>query len=111
MAKAPKKRKIKGEGLDSKLSKIKTLVHIRSLPLVQRELIKKLSTPKIPKVPTSLNAIIIKREYDSIIDVQCNGSMLRGVLVDRGRIRLNIMTTPIMKYLGLKNDKMTLIIF
>jgi len=50
----------------------------------RRELRKGLSIPKDPKVPTPLNAITTKRECDPIIDVQCNGSMLRGVLVDGG---------------------------
>jgi hypothetical protein len=49
-----------------------------------RELRKGLSTPKVPKVPTPLNAIIVERECDPIIDVQCNGSVLCGVLVDGG---------------------------
>jgi hypothetical protein len=50
----------------------------------RRELRKGLSTPKVPKVPTPLNAIAAERECDPIIYVQCNGSMLRGVLVDGG---------------------------
>jgi len=70
----------------------------------QRELRKRLSTPKVPKVPTPLNAIAIERECDPIIDVQCNGSVLRGVLVDGGA-RVNVMTIPTMRYLGLKIDK------
>jgi hypothetical protein len=47
-----------------------------------KKLKKGLSTPKVPKVPTPLNAIIAECECDPIIDVQCNGSVLRGVLVD-----------------------------
>jgi hypothetical protein len=35
----------------------------------QRELRKKLSTPKVPKVPTPLNAIAAELECDPIIDV------------------------------------------
>jgi len=45
------------------------------VPLVQRELKKGLSTPKVPKVPTPLNAIVVECECDPIIDVQCNASM------------------------------------
>jgi len=65
---------------------------------------KGLSTPKVPKVPTPLNAIAAERECDPIIDVQCNGSMLREMLVD-GRAGINVMTIPIMRYLSLKIDK------
>ncbi|CAK9190886.1 unnamed protein product [Sphagnum troendelagicum] len=57
---------------------------VAMVPLTQRELRKGLSTPKVPKVPTPLNAIAVERECDLIIDVQCNGSVLRGVLVDGG---------------------------
>jgi hypothetical protein len=35
----------------------------------QRELKKRLSTLKVPKVPTPLNAIVTKRECDPIINV------------------------------------------
>ncbi len=41
----------------------------------QKEFRKGLSTPKIPKVPTTLNAITVEHECDSIIDVKCNGLM------------------------------------
>jgi hypothetical protein len=81
---------------------------VAMVPSVQRELRKGLSTPKVPKVPTPLNAIVAEHECDLIIDVQCNGSVLRGVLVD-GRARVNVMTIPAMKYLGLKIDKLALI--
>jgi len=74
------------------------------LPSIQRELRKGLSTPKVPKVPTPLNAIVVERECDLIIDVQCNGSVLCGVLVD-GVARVNVMTIPAMSYLGLKIDR------
>ncbi len=70
----------------------------------RRELRKGLLTLKVPKVPTPLNAIAIERECDPIIDVQCNGSVLRGVFVD-GRARINVMTIPAMKYLGLKINR------
>jgi hypothetical protein len=70
----------------------------------RKELRKGLSTPKVPKVPTPLNAIAAECECDPIIDVQCNGSVLRGVLVDGGA-RVNVMTIPLMRYLGLKFDR------
>jgi hypothetical protein len=75
---------------------------VAMVPLARRELRKRLSTPKVPKVPTPLNAIAAECECDSIIDVQCNGLVLRGVLVDGGA-RVNVMTIPAMRYLGLKN--------
>jgi hypothetical protein len=49
---------------------------------VRRESRKGLLTRKVPKVPTYLNAIVIERECDPIIDVQCSGLMLPIVLVD-----------------------------
>jgi len=70
----------------------------------QRELRKWLLSPKVPKVPTPLKAIIAERECDPIIDVQCNGSVLCGVLVDGGA-GVNVMTIPTMRYLGLKIDR------
>jgi len=39
------------------------------VPSAQRELRKKLSTPKVPKVPTPLNAIAAELECDPIINV------------------------------------------
>ncbi len=77
---------------------------VAMVPSARKELRKGLSTPKVPKVPSPLNAIIAERECDPIIDVQCNGSMLRGVLVDGGAI-VNVMTIPAMSYLGLKIDR------
>ncbi len=74
----------------------------------RRELKKGLLATKVPKVPLPLNAIVVKRECDLIIDVQCNGSVLRGVLVDGGA-RVNVMIILAMKYLGLKIDKSALI--
>jgi len=76
------------------------------VPLARRELRKGLLTPKVPKVPTPLNVIVVERECDLIIDVQCNGSVLRGVLVDGGA-RVNMMTILAMRYLGLKIDRPT----
>ncbi len=57
---------------------------VAMVPSTRRELKKGLSTLKVPKVPTPLNAIAVERECDPIIYVQCNGSVLRGVLVDGG---------------------------
>jgi len=74
------------------------------VPLVRRELRNGLSTPKVPKVPTPLNVITAERECDPIIDVQCKGSVLHGMLVDGG-VRINVMTIPAMRYLGLKIDR------
>ncbi len=51
-----------------------------------------------------MNAIAAERECDPIIDVQCNGSVLCGVLVDGG-VGVNVMTIPAMRYLGLKIDR------
>jgi len=76
------------------------------VPSAQRELRKGLLTPKVPKVPTPLNAIVIEHECDLIIDVQCNGSVLRIVLVDGGA-GVNVMTIRAMRYLGLKIDRPT----
>jgi len=77
---------------------------VAMVPSVQRELRKGLSIPKVPKVPTPLNAIAVEHECDPIIDVQCNGSVLCGVLVDGGA-RVNVMTILTMRYLGLKIDR------
>ncbi len=60
--------------------------------------------PKVSKVPTPLNVITTEHECDPIVDVQCNGLMLRRVLVD-GRAGVNVMTIPTMRYLGLKIDR------
>jgi hypothetical protein len=70
----------------------------------QRELKKGLSTIKVPKVPSPLNAIAIECECHPIIDVQCNQLVLHGVLADGGA-RVNVMTILAMKYLGLKIDR------
>ncbi len=77
---------------------------VAMVPSARRELRKGLSTPKVPKVPSPLNAIAAERECDLIINVQCNESVLRGVLVDGGA-RVNVMTIPTMKYLGLKINR------
>ncbi len=78
---------------------------VAMVPSIRRELRKGLSTPKVPKVPTPLNAIAAECECDLIIDVQCNGSVLCGVLVDGG-VGVNVMTIPAMSYLGLKIDRL-----
>jgi len=65
-----------------------------------------LSTLKVPKLPTPLNAIASECECDLIIDVQCNGSVLHRVLVD-GRVGVNVITILAMKYLRLKIDRPT----
>ncbi len=72
--------------------------------LTRRDLRKGLSTPKVPKVSTPLNAIVTESECDPIINVQCNGSVLRGMLVG-GKTRVNVMIILTMKYLGLKIDR------
>jgi hypothetical protein len=78
------------------------------VPLVQKELKKGLSTPKVPKVPSPLNVIATERECDIIIVVQCNGLVLREMLVDGGA-GVNVMIIPAMRYLGLKIDKPALV--
>ncbi len=95
---------VKDVGLQKAYITIRQLVTM--VPLIQRELRKGLSTPKVPKVPTPLNAITAERECDPIINVQCNGLMLRGVLVDGG-VGINVITNPRMRYLRLKIDKLT----
>jgi hypothetical protein len=79
---------------------------VAMVPSIRKELKKGLSTLKVPKVPSPLNAIVAERECDPIIDVQCNGSVLCGVLVDGGA-RVNVMTIPTMRYLRLKIDRST----
>jgi hypothetical protein len=78
------------------------------VPWTWKELRKALSTPKIPKVPTPLNAITIECECDPIIYVKCCGSPLHEVSVDRG-VGTNVMTILAMRYLGLKIDKLALV--
>jgi len=77
---------------------------VAMVPSARKELRKGLSTPKVPKVHTPLNAITTECKCDPIMDVQCNGWVLRGVLVDGG-VGVNVMTIPAMRYLGLKIDK------
>jgi hypothetical protein len=68
---------------------------------IQRELGKGLLTLKVSKVPASLNAIAVGHECDLIINVQRNGSILHGMLVDGGA-KVNVMTIHAMRYLRLK---------
>jgi hypothetical protein len=86
-----------------------TIGHLVAIvPSARREFRNGLLTPKVPKVPTLLNAIAAEHECDLNIDLQCNGSVLRGVLVDGGG-GVNVMTIPVMKYLGLRIDRLALI--
>ena len=71
------------------------------VPFVRKELRKSLSGHKIQSVLQSLNTIAIQQEYNLIIDIECNGSMLRGVLVDGGT-NVNVMTIPPKMYIGLE---------
>ena len=72
---------------------------VAMVPSVRKELKKGLSAHKVPSILPSLNTIAVQQEYDPIIDVGCNGSMLRGVLVDGGA-GVNVMTIPTMRLLG-----------
>ncbi len=63
-----------------------------------------MSRPKVPKVPTPLNAITVEHECDPIIDVQCNGSVLHGMLV-YGGAGVNVMIILAMRYLGLRINR------
>ena len=49
-----------------------------------------LSVHKVPTVFQILNTIVVQQEYDPIIYVQYNYSMLRGVLVDN-RVGVNMI--------------------
>jgi hypothetical protein len=95
---------------DVRLQKVDITIEqlVAMVPSIRRELRKGLSTPKIPKVPAPLNAITTKRECDPIIDVQCNGLVLRGVLVDGGA-GVTVMIILAMRYLRLKIDRPALI--
>ena len=73
-------------------------------PSVRKELRKGLSAHKIPSIPQTFNTIAVQQKYDPIIDVGCNGSMLRGVLVDGGT-GVNVMTIPTMRYIGLEIER------
>jgi hypothetical protein len=122
-----KRKRIEGRGLDSKIfifknSSLYSMVKdvgsqkaditigqlVVMVPSARRKLKKGLSTLKVLKLPTPLNVITTKCQCDPIIDVQCNGSMLHGVLVDK-RAKINVMTIPVMRYLGLKIDRPALI--
>jgi hypothetical protein len=60
-----------------------------------------LLTPKVSKITTPLNAIVVEHECDLIIDVQCNKLMLHKMLVD-GWAKVNVMIILAIKYLRLK---------
>jgi hypothetical protein len=79
---------------------------VAMVPSTQRELRKRLLIPKVLKVSTPLNAITTKCECDPSIDVQCNGLVLHEVLMD-GKIEVNVMTIPTMRYFGLKINRST----
>ncbi len=78
------------------------------VPSTWKELRKGLSTPKIPKIFTPLDAITAECECDLIIYVKCNGSPLCKLSVDGG-VGVNVMTILAMRYLGLKIDKSALV--
>ena len=77
---------------------------VAMVPSVRKELKKGLSAHKVPSIPQTLNTIAVQQEYDLIIDVRYNGSMLRGVLVDGGA-GVNVMTIPAMRYIGLEIER------
>ena len=52
-----------------------------------------LSVHKVPTVFQILNTIVVQQEYDPIIYVQCNDSMMRDVLVDN-RVGVNMIIIP-----------------
>ena len=81
---------------------------VAMVPSVRKESRKDLSAHKVSSIPQSLNTITVQQEYDPIIDVGCNGSMLRNVLVDGGT-SVNVMTIPTMRYLGLEIERPSLI--
>jgi hypothetical protein len=58
---------------------------------IQKELMKRLSTLKIPKVFTLLNAITTEHEHDLIINV------IGCWWIEE---KNNVMTNPVMRYLG-----------
>lgn len=68
------------------------------VPFVQKRLKKSLLKNKIPSISRSPCTIAVEKEYDVIIVVRCNGSMLRSVLVDGGTC-VNMMTISTIKYI------------
>ena len=79
---------------------------VAMVPSVRKELKKGLSAHKVPSIPQTLNTIAVQQEYDLIIDVRYNGSMLRGVLVDGGA-GVNVMTIPVKRYIGLEIERLS----
>jgi len=90
----------------SKKTDITTRQLVAMVSSIRREFKKGLSTLKVPKVLTPLNAIAGECECDEIIDVQCNGSVLHRVLV-YGKLGVNVITILTMRYLRLKIDRLT----
>ena len=74
------------------------------VPSVRKELGINLSTHKVPSIFQSFNTIAVQQEYDPIIDVGYNGSMLRGVLVDGG-VLMNVMTILTIRNIGLEIER------
>ena len=77
---------------------------VAMIPSVRNELKKNLSAHKVPSIPQILSTITVQQEYDLIMDVGCNDSMLEGVLADGGA-GMNVMTIPAMKYIGLEIER------
>jgi hypothetical protein len=77
---------------------------VAMVPSVRKELKKSSSAHKVLSIPHSLNTIAVQQKYDPIIDVGCNGSILKGVLVYGGAV-VNVMTIPAMKYIGLEIER------
>lgn len=75
----------------------------------RKELRSSLTTYKVPYISHSLNTIGVQQKYDPIIDVGCNGSTLRSVLVDVGA-SVNVMTIPLTRSIGLAIERPSSII-
>ena len=56
-----------------------------------------------------LNTIAVQQDNDPMIDVGCNGFMLRRVLIGGGT-DVNVMTIPAMRYIGLQIERAPTII-
>ena len=63
-----------------------------------------LSAHKVLYISKFLNTIVVYQEYDLLIDIRCSGSMLQDVLVD-GRVDVNVITIPTMRYIGIEIEK------
>lgn len=73
-----------------------------------KKLKKNLPSHKVASVLQSLNIIAVQQEYDPIINLGCNGSMLRGVLNNDGA-DVNVMIIPTMRYIGIEIERPLLI--